>query len=78
MENTINYPAQYELLTIITNTNFKPFDKWDWQTFAGCESADPLIGYYNDYTIVIDGGCINIVHAEDSYGGQLYELKQLA
>lgn len=74
----INYPTKAELLVIIANTSFDSFTEADWWSFAGCESKDPLIGYYNDFTIVIDGEQINIVHHEDEYGGQLYELKQLA
>ena len=75
----INYPTKTELFSIIANTKFREFDEMDWCLFAGCESKNPLIGYYNEnFSIVIDGDMVNIVHAEDSYGGQLYELKQLA
>ena len=74
----IKYPSMAELVVIVANTTFKPFDKVDWYTFAGCESDNPLIGYYNDFCIVLDGNNINIVHPEDEYGGQLFELKQTA
>ena len=73
------YPTQTELFSIIAQTEFKPFDEFDWMAFAGCESKNPLIGYYNEnFSIVIDGDMVNIVHAEDIYGGQMYCLKQLA
>jgi hypothetical protein len=74
----IKYPTQAELLTIIARTEFKPFTKADWYTFSGCESDNPYIGYYNDFTIVIDGHLINIVHSEDEYGGELFGMTQLA
>jgi hypothetical protein len=73
-----SYPTQAELFTVMAQTQFKPFDKMDWDAFAGCETKNPLIGYYNDFTIVIDGEMINIVHFDDGYGGQMYTLKQLA
>lgn len=72
------YPTQAELLTVMTQTEFKPFTEADWWAFAGCETKNPLIGYYNDFTIVLEGDMINIFHSEDEYGGQLYTLKQLA
>ena len=75
---TFTYPTQAELLAIIGQTEFKPFNEGDWFAFAGCESENPLIGYYNDFVIVLDGHLINIVHSEDDYGGQLFELNKLA
>ncbi len=78
MTASFSYPTQAELLTIIARTNFKPFDKADWDAFAGCESENPYIGYLMEFTIVIDGDMINIVHSEDEYGGEMYTLKQLA
>jgi hypothetical protein len=77
-EMTYSYPTKTELFSVMAQTTFKPFDKMDWDAFAGCESKNPLIGYYGDFTIVIDGGLINIVHSEDMYGGQLFELNKLA
>ena len=72
------YPTQAELFSVIAQTKFVAFTQADWDCFAGCETKNPLIGYYNDLTIVIDGGLVNIVHSEDMYGGQMYCLKQLA
>ena len=67
-----------ELFLALAETEFKPFIKADWDAFAGCESENPFIGYYGEFTIVIDGDMINIVHGEDLYGGQMFCLKQLA
>ena len=72
------YPTQAELFTVMAQTKFEPFTQADWDAFAGCETKNPLIGSYGDFAIVIDGDMINIVHAEDEYGGQMYTLKQLA
>ena len=77
-EMTVTYPTKAELFLALAETEFKPFIKADWDAFAGCESENPFIGYYGEFTIVIDGDMINIVHAEDIYGGQMYTLKQLA
>lgn len=73
----ITYPKSAELLKIIANTTFSPFTKGDWYSFAGCETKDPMIGYYDEFTIVLDGNLVNIVHNDDSYGGQLFKLEQV-
>ena len=78
MTASFSYPTQAELLSFMVQATFKPFDRCDWDAFAGCESENPLIGAVGMFTIVIDGDMINIVHAEDYYGGQMYTLKQLA
>ena len=75
---TFTYPTQAELLILIAKTEFKPFDKMDWDAFSGCESDNPFIGYSDEFTIVLDGHLINIIHSEDSYGGQLFGMNQLA
>lgn len=72
------YPEQNEIFTIIAKTTFRQFDDMDWCCFAGCESADPMIGEYGELIVVIDGDNVNLVHAEDEYGGVLYSLKQMA
>lgn len=71
------YPSAAELLPIMAQTKFDSFTEGDWYAFAGCETKNPLIGYYNEFTIVIDGNKINMVHSEDEYGGELYELNCL-
>lgn len=72
------YPTQTELLPLMAKTTFRPFGEADWWAFAGCETAEPMIGETDQFIIVIDGDMINIVHPEDEYGGQMYCLKQLA
>jgi hypothetical protein len=75
---TFTYPTQAELLILIAKTKFEPFNEGDWFCFAGCESDNPFIGYSDEFTIVLDGHLINIIHSEDSYGGQLFGMNQLA
>lgn len=75
---TYSYPTKAELFLVMAQTKFEPFNEGDWFCFAGCETKNPLIGYYNDFTLVIDGGLLNIVHSDDLYGGQLFDLNQLA
>jgi len=66
-----------EALSLIAKTQFSPFTEADWFAFAGCESDDPVIGYNGDFAIVVDGDTVNIIHAEDEYGGQLFCLSEL-
>jgi hypothetical protein len=65
-----------EVFALIAQTEFKAFSAHDWDAFAGCESATPFIGYNGDFTIVLDGVMINIIHAEDEFGGQLFALRE--
>ena len=74
----MNYPTKAELLGLIAKTQFRPFEEADWWAFAGCESKEPMIGETDEYIIVLDGAQVNIVHPDDGYGGQLFELSQLA
>lgn len=66
-----------ELFALIAKTQFAPFTEADWYAFAGCESETPFIGYNGDFTIVIDGETVNVVHAEDGFGGQLFSLNEM-
>ena len=78
MKADFNYPTKTELFSVIAQTEFLPFTRADWDAFAGCETENPLIGYFGQFTIVVDGGLVNIVHEEDGYGGELFNLNQLA
>lgn len=44
-----------EALKVIATTEFKPFDKHDWEAFAGCQTDEPMIGEIGDLIIVLDG-----------------------
>ena len=65
-----------EVFALIAQTEFKAFDAADWEAFSGCETETPFIGYNGDFTIVMDGVMINIIHAEDEFGGQLFALRE--
>lgn len=64
-----------EALRMLAETSMKPFTRDDWYGFAGCETKDPMIGQHGDFTLVLDGSTLNILHGEDGYGGTLFELK---
>jgi hypothetical protein len=74
----MNYPTQAELFSLIAKTEFKPLDAVERQTWAGCESENPLIGYNGEFAIIIDGENITISHGEDEFGGRMYNLNRLA
>ena len=74
----MNYPTEAELFSLIARTEFKPLDAGERQTWAGCESENPLIGYDGEFAIVIDGDNVTISHCEDEFGGRMYTFKRLA
>ena len=63
-----------EALGMIVQARFKPFNRYDWQAFAGCQSEHPYIAESGDYILVWDGDCVNIIHMNDEYGGQVFTL----
>ena len=77
MENeTFNYPTKAELLLLIAQSNFRPFEDFDWMTFSGCESKNPMIYQNDEYSIVIDNNNINMVYHEDMFGGEAYSIHE--
>jgi hypothetical protein len=63
-----------QALELIVHARFKPFNRYDWQAFAGCQSEHPLIAESGDYVLVWDADCVNIIHMNDEYGGQVFTL----
>jgi len=66
-----------EAIVLIAKTQFSPFTEADWFAFMGCEADEPLIGYNGDYCLVLDGETVNIIHAEDEFGGQLFSFSEM-
>jgi hypothetical protein len=66
-----------EAIALIAKTQFSPFTESDWHAFMGCEADEPFIGYNGDYCLVLDGETVNIFHAEDEFGGQLFSLSEM-
>jgi hypothetical protein len=63
-----------DVLSFVATTEFKPFNENDWEAFAGCDSKNPLIGYTNNMTIVIDGDIVNVIPDDDEFGGYVFRL----
>lgn len=62
-------------LQFVRETKLRGFTTTDWQAFAGCETAAPMIGEFDDYTVIVDGDSITILHADDEFGGQMFTVK---
>ena len=48
-------------LMLVATTEMKPFTKYDWMSFSGCESENPLIGETDEWVIIVDGNEIEIL-----------------
>ena len=61
------------ILKILMNTQFTPFDEFDYETYAGA-SEHAMIGEYRDMAIVIDGGALDPSSIEvfDGFGECIY------
>ncbi|KRQ99266.1 hypothetical protein CP49_11760 [Bradyrhizobium valentinum] len=62
---------------MLAMTSMRHFDRADWDMFAGCESRSPMIGEFDNHVIVLDGDLLNIIHADDEHGGQLFKLSDM-
>jgi len=74
MQTEFKYPSKIELLTLLVNNKFRPFQDCDYYAWAGVEGKNPLICETEEYSIVIDGNIINMLYHEDEFGGELYSL----
>lgn len=76
-EITIQVRDADEALRMLATTTMRPFTQQDWYGYSGCETKDPMIGEHGDFTIILDGPTINIIHFEDGYGGTMFKLKEI-
>lgn len=61
-----------EAIRLVAKSDFRPFDKHDWNSFSGCVSENPMIHYADEadeeYTIILDGTDIVLINEEgDEY-----------
>lgn len=54
-------------LMLIAQTTFHPFTNADYQSFAGVESDNPMIGETGNYVIIIDGVVVQFNDVEGNY-----------
>ena len=58
-----------EALRLVAKSDFRPFDKYDWDCYSGCVSENPLIHYADEadetYTIILDGNDIVLIDSEN-------------
>lgn len=57
-----------EALRLVATLSFRPFSDVDWDCWAGCESAEPLICETDDFTVIIDGEVITFNSYHDDNG----------
>jgi hypothetical protein len=60
--------SSVEALKLIAKTQFRPFDDADWQSWAGCESAEPMIAQIGEITVVIDGETVHFNQYHEDNG----------
>lgn len=75
---SVSHTAMMLARQLLCDTKMRPFTKEDWMAFAGCESEDPQIGVNGDFTLVMDGSTLLIVHKDDEGGGEIYPDAVLA
>jgi len=56
-----------EALVLVAKAQFRPFDKSDYDSFAGVQSPNPYVGEYEDYLIIIDGSEIQVMDQDGNH-----------
>lgn len=69
-----------QALRALATTTMRDFDDSDWGAFAGCESKDPMIGFFKlndaDHVLVLDGDSLLIMEVGDVYGGVTFTVTE--
>jgi hypothetical protein len=71
------YPEANQVISIVAKAACRPFTNSDWDAFAGCESDEPLIGFFEDMIVVVDGDCVLLMYEGDESGGEQYNLRNM-
>jgi hypothetical protein len=63
MTNNFKLPENAtEALIYVAQAKFRKFNEYDWQSYAGCVSEEPLIyDDANDHVIIIDGEIVSFI-----------------
>jgi len=54
----------FQALSFFQNVTLRPFTESDWDAFSGCHTEEPLIGEFNDVTVVVDGDTVEFMDDE--------------
>lgn len=64
-------------LRILAFTKMSRFTETDWTIFSGCESEDPLIGYIDNFCVVLDGEDLVLINKEDADDNHVFHLAEM-
>ena len=54
-----------DLLRLVATLEFRPFGKWDWDTFNGCNSENPMIAETETFCVIVDGEDIEMIKLDE-------------
>jgi len=56
--------TEAQVLLLVATSTFEPFDKYDYDNFAGVMSDNPMICNTDTYVLVLDGSKISYVDGD--------------
>lgn len=59
-----------QIFALVARAQFRPFNQFDWDCFAGCDSENPLFASLPEADLVLDGDVLQ-VFAE---GGSVWQV----
>jgi translation elongation factor P/translation initiation factor 5A len=63
----------FEAFKIIAKTEFSPMNEADFETFAGAQNEDAVIGEYEGGVIIIDGDMVQFMYETGDF--ETFRLK---
>lgn len=51
-----------EAFALVARATFEPFNEFDFETFSGVETENPLIAEIDDLVLILDGNVLEVIH----------------
>lgn len=58
-----------EILRLVANADFRPFTQSDFRSFAGVETANPLISEIEEFIVILDGDTVCVLNEDGDERG---------
>ena len=57
--------TQSQVLRLVATSTFQSFDKYDFDSFAGVLSDNPMICNTDKFVLILDGSTISYINGDD-------------
>jgi hypothetical protein len=57
--------TESQVLRLVATSTFEPFDMYDFDSFAGVTSGNPMICNTDKFVLILDGSTISYINGDD-------------